>query len=61
MRRRSGPLFEWSLLISQQIMPTDYVVDMSFPAGQSNLNLHTSGDCNNGTKRKREKKTLTRI
>ena len=35
-------------------------VYMSFPAGQSNLKLHTSGDCNNRTQRKRDKKTFTR-
>ena len=33
---------------------------MSFPTGQSNLKLYTSGDCNNGTQRKRDKKTFTR-
>jgi hypothetical protein len=26
-------------------------VDMSFPTGQSNLNLYPSGDCNHGTER----------
>jgi hypothetical protein len=36
------------------------VVDMSFPAGQSNLNLYPSGDCSNGTQRKRDKTTFTR-
>jgi len=27
------------------------IVDTSFPAGQSNLNLYPSGDCKHGTER----------
>ena len=38
--------------------PKRVFVDISFPTGQSNLNLSPSGDCDNGTQRKRNKKTV---